>query len=250
MIRGPEMTVPFREIRAARLADEVGTIPKQAELPFALCYPSPYPVGMSSLGFQTIYRRLNALPGVAAERAFLPRRRARPRAPTGEPLRTYESMRPVGDFPVVAFSLAYELELAGLSTASTSPASRSSPTSAPPTPAATRWSSSAGPSPSRTPSRRRPTPTSCSSARPRRRLSSWSRRSAAAPSRDGAARPRWPRAPASTCRPCTARRRRRSPPPTTPCCPRTRRSGRRTPSSPTCSSSSPSAAATAAAPTA
>src|SRR5262249_58733335 len=32
----------------------------------------------------------------------------------GEPLKTYESARPVGDFPVVAFSLAYELELAGL----------------------------------------------------------------------------------------------------------------------------------------
>jgi radical SAM superfamily enzyme YgiQ (UPF0313 family) len=107
------MTVPFRDLRASRLADEVGTIDKQAELPFALCYPSPYAVGMSSLGFQTIYRGLNALPGVAAERAFLPDDARAARA-SGEPLRTYESMRPVGDFPVVAFSLAYELELAGL----------------------------------------------------------------------------------------------------------------------------------------
>src|SRR5439155_21565748 len=31
-----------------------------------------------------------------------------------EGLFTYESGRPVGDFPVIAFSLAYELELAGL----------------------------------------------------------------------------------------------------------------------------------------
>jgi radical SAM superfamily enzyme YgiQ (UPF0313 family) len=110
------MTVPFRDLRAARLADEVGTIHKQAELPFALCYPSPYAVGMSSLGFQTIYRGLNALPGVSAERAFLPDGAAAARAQNriAEPLRTYESARPVGDFPVVAFSLAYELELAGL----------------------------------------------------------------------------------------------------------------------------------------
>ena len=36
----------FREDRAARLADEVGTIYKQAGLPFALCYPSPYHVGI------------------------------------------------------------------------------------------------------------------------------------------------------------------------------------------------------------
>jgi radical SAM superfamily enzyme YgiQ (UPF0313 family) len=107
------MTLPFRDIRAARLADEVGTIHKQAELPFALCYPSPYAIGMSSLGFQTVYRGLNALPGVAAERAFLPDDAKAARA-AGEPLRTYESARPVGDFPVVAFSLAYELELAGV----------------------------------------------------------------------------------------------------------------------------------------
>ncbi len=107
------MTVPFRDVRAERLRDEVGTIHKQAALPFALCYPSPYAIGMSSLGYQTIYRGLNALPGVAAERAFLPDDAAAARA-AGEPLRTYESARPVGDFPVVAFSLAYELEIGGL----------------------------------------------------------------------------------------------------------------------------------------
>ncbi len=105
--------IPFRDIRDARLTDERGTIFKQAELPFALCYPSPYAVGMSSLGFQTIYRRLNGLQGVAAERAFLPDD-SRAARTVADPLRTYESGRPVGDFPVVAFSLAYELELAGL----------------------------------------------------------------------------------------------------------------------------------------
>ncbi|HVZ72169.1 MAG TPA: radical SAM protein [Polyangia bacterium] len=103
----------FREIRQTRLDAEVGTLRKHGELAFALVYPSPYAVGMSSLGYQTVYRELNALPDVAAERAFLPddvkaARLAR------EPLCTYESARPVGDFPVIAFSLAYELELAGV----------------------------------------------------------------------------------------------------------------------------------------
>lgn len=103
----------FRELRAQRLSDEKGTLYGQADLGVALCYPSPYHVGMSSLGFQTIYRRLNGLPGVVAERAFLPddvpaARRQR------EMLCTYESNRPVADFPIMAFSLAYELELAGL----------------------------------------------------------------------------------------------------------------------------------------
>jgi radical SAM superfamily enzyme YgiQ (UPF0313 family) len=103
----------FREIREVRLAAEIGTLHKQGALGVALCYPSPYNVGMSSLGYQTIYRELNGLPDIVAERAFLPddAREARLRR---EALCTYESARPVSDFPVVAFSLAYELELAGL----------------------------------------------------------------------------------------------------------------------------------------
>ncbi len=103
----------FRQLREQRLADERGTIYAHAELPIALCYPSPYHVGMSSLGFQTIYRELCALPGVVAERAFLPDEVAESRAQR-EVLCTYESNRPVADFPIVAFSLAYELEIAGV----------------------------------------------------------------------------------------------------------------------------------------
>ncbi len=103
----------FREIRAQRLADEVGTIRKQGDLAFALVYPSPYHVGMSSLGFQTIYRGLNDFPGVAAERAFLPDD-IQAAKQSREGLGTYESGRSIGDFSVVAFSLAYETEIAGL----------------------------------------------------------------------------------------------------------------------------------------
>jgi radical SAM superfamily enzyme YgiQ (UPF0313 family) len=103
----------FRELRQQRLADERGTLFPQADLAVALCYPSPYHVAMSSLGFQTIYRGLNALPGVAAERAFLPDDVAAARQGR-EILSSYESNRPVADFPIVAFSLAYELEIAGL----------------------------------------------------------------------------------------------------------------------------------------
>jgi radical SAM superfamily enzyme YgiQ (UPF0313 family) len=103
----------FRAIRERHLEDEVGTLHKQAPLGVALCYPSPYHVGMSSLGFQTIYRELHALPGVTAERAFRPEDLAGARQ-RREGLATYESARPVGDFPIVAFSLAYELEIAGV----------------------------------------------------------------------------------------------------------------------------------------
>jgi len=103
----------FRELREQRLADEKGTLFAQADLGIALVYPSPYHLGMSSLGFQTIYRAVNALPGVACERAFLPDDWLRARRQR-EVLRTYESNRPLAGFPIVAFSLAYELEIGGL----------------------------------------------------------------------------------------------------------------------------------------
>jgi radical SAM superfamily enzyme YgiQ (UPF0313 family) len=68
---------------------------------------------MSSLGFQTIYREINQHPGASAERAFLPDQPAEYRA-RRLPVFTYESEAPLSDFPVVAFSIAYELELSGL----------------------------------------------------------------------------------------------------------------------------------------
>jgi len=98
---------------ARRLEAETGTVYKDAPLKVALCYPSPYFVGMSSLGYQTIYRLLNGLPGVSAERAFLPDDVVEHRK-TRAPLFTYESQAPVSSFNILAFSVAYELELTGL----------------------------------------------------------------------------------------------------------------------------------------
>src|SRR5881394_1272839 len=100
-------TASFQQLRDLRLDAERGTLYRQAGLGVALVYPSPYHVGMSSLGYQTIYRELNTLPGVAAERAFLPDDVAEARR-LRERLCTYESGRPASDFPVLAFSLAYE----------------------------------------------------------------------------------------------------------------------------------------------
>jgi hypothetical protein len=56
----------------ARLAAERGTIRREAATRIALCYPSPYRAAMSSLGYQQIYRLLNEVPDVAADRAMLP----------------------------------------------------------------------------------------------------------------------------------------------------------------------------------
>ncbi len=103
----------YLEQSAQRLAAEEGTLHKVAPLRVALLYPSPYHVGMSSLGFQTIYREIHAHQEAAAERAFLPEDVAAFQA-SRTPLFTLESQTPVATFPVLAFSVAYELELTGL----------------------------------------------------------------------------------------------------------------------------------------
>ncbi len=84
------------------LAAEQGTLFKEAETRIALVYPSPYNAAMSSLGYQQIYRTLHGLHGVAADRAML-----------GDD-RTLETDQPLGSYPMLAFSVAYELEISGL----------------------------------------------------------------------------------------------------------------------------------------
>jgi radical SAM family uncharacterized protein len=105
---------------------EEGTVHKDwgGKIAFALVYPNSYSVGMSNLGFQTIYRHLNLLPDVVCERVFLPDpadveelRRTR-----SVPL-SLESQRPLTDFHMIGFSVTYEgdyvnvlrlLDLAGI----------------------------------------------------------------------------------------------------------------------------------------
>ncbi len=76
----------------------------------ALVYPAPYRVGMASLGFQWIAHQL-AEAGLGVERAFLP---TEGWAPGDGSVRSFESEKPLGDFPLVAATVAWELELDGL----------------------------------------------------------------------------------------------------------------------------------------
>jgi radical SAM superfamily enzyme YgiQ (UPF0313 family) len=101
----------LREKIRQRLADETGRIAKQAPFTVALTYPSPYHTGMSSLGFQRIYRAIMETPGLACERAFLDDDAEKG---GGEKPLSYESGKPLDVFPVIALSVAYEIELAGV----------------------------------------------------------------------------------------------------------------------------------------
>jgi radical SAM superfamily enzyme YgiQ (UPF0313 family) len=93
------------------LSREVGFVrkPHGGKLRVALAFPNTYFVGMSNLGFQTVYRLFNELPDVVCERVFLPgRQELQARLKSGDPLRTVESGTPVRDFDVLAFSVSFE----------------------------------------------------------------------------------------------------------------------------------------------
>ena len=108
------------------LAREVGYVrkPHGGRLRVALAFPNTYYVGMSSLGFQTVYRLFNDLDDVVCERVFLPaKQELQAQLESGVPLLTLESQTPVADFDVLAFSVSFEwdytnvvtlLRLAGL----------------------------------------------------------------------------------------------------------------------------------------
>jgi radical SAM superfamily enzyme YgiQ (UPF0313 family) len=106
---------PARSAGSGRASDalsrEVGYIRKThgGRLRVALAFPNTYFVGMSNLGFQTVYRLFNELEDVVCERVCLPGKQALQAAlASGLPLRTIESDTPVRDFDVVAFSVSFE----------------------------------------------------------------------------------------------------------------------------------------------
>lgn len=96
-----------------RLADEVGRLDKQAPFTVALTYPSPYAAAMSSLGYQRIYRAIMESPGLACERVVLDDEAENDLAAQARPI-SYESRTPLDVFPVIAASVAYEIEIGGL----------------------------------------------------------------------------------------------------------------------------------------
>ena len=71
--------------------------------------PNTYAVGMSNLGFQTIYEHLNTLPDAVCERVFFPDPEdVDEYARTGTAPFSLESQRPLTDFDLVGFSITYE----------------------------------------------------------------------------------------------------------------------------------------------
>ena len=94
-----------------RLAKERGAVKKDwgGKISVALIYPNYYRIGMSNLGFQSVYGILNENPAIVAERVFLPEqeelllyRR------TNNTLLSVESQAPLQKFDFLAFSLSFQ----------------------------------------------------------------------------------------------------------------------------------------------
>ncbi|MEY4637138.1 MAG: hypothetical protein RJA55_2936 [Acidobacteriota bacterium] len=100
-----------REIAQEILSKEVGYVrkPHANRLRVALIFPNSYFVGMSNLGFQTIYRLFNDQPDIVCERAFLPpKQELAALRESGTRIVTLESQTPVADFDIIAFSVSFE----------------------------------------------------------------------------------------------------------------------------------------------
>ena len=64
----------LRDRARATLAREAGVLvkPHGQRIRVALAFPNTYHIGMSNLGFQTVYQLFNAVDDVVCERFFLP----------------------------------------------------------------------------------------------------------------------------------------------------------------------------------
>ena len=93
------------------IAGEEGAVRKDwgGRVSIALVYPNTYAVGMSNLGFQTVYERLNALPDAVCERVFFPDPEdADEFSRTGTEPFSLESLRSLREFDIIGFSVTYE----------------------------------------------------------------------------------------------------------------------------------------------
>src|SRR5262245_1223958 len=100
-----------RERARELLSKEVGYVrkPHGGKLRVALAFPNTYFVGMSNLGFQTVYKLFNAEDDIVCERVFLPpKTELAAQLASGAPLVTVESQTPVRDFDIFAFSVSFE----------------------------------------------------------------------------------------------------------------------------------------------
>lgn len=102
-----------RKRALARIASEKVLYERRRGGDISVCvvYPNVYRLGMANLGFQAIYHIFESSRRVDADRAFLPDpdERASIRAGSAQ-LMSFERGRPLTDFEIIAFSIAFETD--------------------------------------------------------------------------------------------------------------------------------------------
>ena len=105
------MNRSLRDRNRELLSAEIPLIPikRAGSFRVAMVYPNLYTVGMSNLGFQSVYRMLNEIPEVVCERVFLPDDvYTEELERTGRPLTSFESGSDLRRFDMIAFSILFE----------------------------------------------------------------------------------------------------------------------------------------------
>jgi radical SAM superfamily enzyme YgiQ (UPF0313 family) len=103
----------LRKRALARIANEKVLYERHrgGDIPVCLVYPNVYPLGMANLGFQAIYHIFESSRRVDADRAFLPDPDERRAIRAGNAhLTSFERGRPLTDFEIIAFSIAFETD--------------------------------------------------------------------------------------------------------------------------------------------
>ncbi|RLB88657.1 MAG: radical SAM protein [Deltaproteobacteria bacterium] len=92
-------------------SEEKGAIIKRSKglIKTALVYPNTYKAGMSSLGFQTVYRLANQVENIACERVFLPDPRQKVRQ-----IKSLETGLSLDKFDIILFSISFENDFLNL----------------------------------------------------------------------------------------------------------------------------------------
>jgi len=79
----------------------IGSVP----INVSLVYPNTYDMGMSNLGFHSIYYQINSRDDALCHRAFLPSNHAKINN-----INTLEADKPITEYDIVGFSISFELD--------------------------------------------------------------------------------------------------------------------------------------------
>ncbi len=109
----PETQYLWRRRAQERLAREKVLYERRGGGDISVCvvYPNIYRLGMANLGYQAVFHIFDSHPAVEADRAFLPDPDERDAMrESGGKMLSFERGRPLSDFDIIAFSIAFETD--------------------------------------------------------------------------------------------------------------------------------------------